>query len=277
MFKIGEFSKLTQVSIRMLRYYDEVGLLKPAQIDKYTGYRFYSVDQIPMLNKIVFLRDSGFQVSEIAGIIDHEDENFLLGQLKEKQDSIQAAIEAERGQIEKIEAAIREIQTGKQSMHYDVVLKKIPDYPVLSLRKRIPDYFSEGMLWQELTERIEKERLIIPQNTLNFAIYHDEEYLESNVDVEVCVVLAEPVRYQSSSLYRITEAVESMACLMVYGPFENIGPAYESIAHWLTEHTQYNMKGLNRQICHRGPWNEQDPNQYLTEIQIPVEIKINSD
>ena len=66
MFKIGEFSKLTQVSIRMLRYYDEAGLLKPAEIDSFTGYRFYSTEQIPVLNKIIFLRDLGFNVSEIT-------------------------------------------------------------------------------------------------------------------------------------------------------------------------------------------------------------------
>ncbi len=71
MFKIGEFSKLTQVSIRMLRYYDETGLLKPAEIDKFTGYRLYSTEQIPVLNKIIFLRDLGFTVSEIMDALNH--------------------------------------------------------------------------------------------------------------------------------------------------------------------------------------------------------------
>ena len=62
MFRIGEFSKLTQVSIRMLRYYDEVGILKPAEVDKWTGHRLYSVEQIPHLNKILYLRDSGLNL-----------------------------------------------------------------------------------------------------------------------------------------------------------------------------------------------------------------------
>ena len=66
MFKIGEFSKLTQVSVRMLRYYDENGLLKPAQTDTFTNYRLYAALQIPTLNKIIFLRDLGFTVSEIS-------------------------------------------------------------------------------------------------------------------------------------------------------------------------------------------------------------------
>ena len=69
MFKIGEFSKLTQVSIRMLRYYDEIGLLKPASIDLFTGYRMYSADQIPLLQKIILLRDTKFSTSEIKDMI----------------------------------------------------------------------------------------------------------------------------------------------------------------------------------------------------------------
>lgn len=66
MFRIGEFSKLTHVSIRMLRYYDEVGLLKPAAIDSINNYRLYATEQIPMLNQIIFLRDLGFNVKEIS-------------------------------------------------------------------------------------------------------------------------------------------------------------------------------------------------------------------
>ena len=83
MFRIGEFSKLTQVSIRMLRYYDEVGLLKPAKVDEWTGHRLYSVEQMPRLNKILYLRASGFNVSEIALAISLDD-SLLLDILDKK-------------------------------------------------------------------------------------------------------------------------------------------------------------------------------------------------
>ena len=77
MFRIGEFSKLVQVSIRMLRYYDEVGLLTPAEVDKWTGHRLYSVKQIPRLNKILYLRDSGLNVSEIALALTMDEQSLL--------------------------------------------------------------------------------------------------------------------------------------------------------------------------------------------------------
>lgn len=273
MFKIGEFSKLTQVSIRMLRYYDETGLLKPAETDKFTGYRLYSVDQIPILHRIIFLRDSGFQVSEIATALKNWDRDFIMEELRSKQKEIQASIKEELERVAKIDSAIKDLNKEQLAIYCNISLKKIQSYAALTLRKIIPDYIAEGTLWAELGEQMEREKIRLPQNTLNFAIYHDLDYKEADVDVEVCTVLPEPAAHRDSALFRETEEVETMACFMVYGSFENIGPAFESFARWLSENDRYKMAGQNRQIVHRGPWNEKDPEKYLTEIQIPVEIQ----
>lgn len=276
MFKIGEFSKLTQVSIRMLRYYDETGLLKPAQIDQFTGYRLYSVEQIHTLHKMIFLRDTGFNVSEIAVALSNWDNAFITKQLKNKRQEIESIINREQERLAKIDIAINDIMEEKISMHYNVSLKSIPSYQVLSLRKIIPNYFSEGMLWEKLFNFINEENMDIPKNSSDFAIYHDVEYKDADVDVEVCVVVNRIGESKKGFIFRETEKVETMACAMVYGPFENIGPAYETFAHWLIQHNQYKMTGQNRQICHRGPWNEKEPDKYLTEIQIPVEKQVYS-
>ena len=270
-FRIGEFSKLTQISVRMLRYYDESGLLKPAQIDQLSGYRYYSADQIPRLHQILFLRDAGFQVADIASILGRNERNYLLQELESKKEDLRNAIREQQEQIEKIEAAMEEMKDGRRAMAFNVILKQIPAYPVLSLRKIIPDYFSEGQLWKELSEIMERERYHIPQSALNFAVYHDVDFKERDVDVEVCAVVSDSEPFKESPLFRMTAAVRDMACMMVYGPFENIGPAFESFALWLSDNSQYQMTGRNRQICHRGPWNEKNSENYLTEIQIPIE------
>ena len=96
MFKIGEFSKLAQVSIRMLRYYDEMGLLKPAKIDKFTNYRLYSIDQISTLNKIIFLRDLGFNISEISVTLNNWDTEFIEKQLERKRFETEKTIRSEQ-------------------------------------------------------------------------------------------------------------------------------------------------------------------------------------
>ena len=143
MFRIGEFSRLTQVSVRMLRYYDEAGLLTPAEVNKWTGHRLYSAEQIPRLNKILYLRDSGLNVSEIALALTM-DEQSLLAQLDKKRAEIERAIQAEKEKLRKIELAKHEMQNGKGELHYNICVRSIPAYPVLSLRKVVPDYYSEG-------------------------------------------------------------------------------------------------------------------------------------
>ena len=130
MFRIGEFSRLTQVSVRMLRYYDEVGLLTPAEVNKWTGHRLYSAEQIPRLNKILYLRDSGLNVSEIALALTM-DEQSLLAQLDKKRAEIERAIQAEKEKLRKIELAKRELQRGKGELHYNICVRSIPAYPVL--------------------------------------------------------------------------------------------------------------------------------------------------
>lgn len=113
MFKIGEFSKITQVSIRMLRYYDEQRLLIPNMIDESNGYRMYSANQIEQLQKIILLRDMGFGVREIKSLL-------------------------------------YDFEHQEKKLDIDIVMKVLPMQHVISLWRIVPDYWSEGMLWEEV-------------------------------------------------------------------------------------------------------------------------------
>lgn len=291
MFQIGQFSKLTQVTIRMLRYYDELGLLKPAMIDPQSGYRLYAAAQIPTLNKIVYLRDCGFNVSEIAGVLTLNNMNkdksinnsldeplnqslnhSLIEQLEKKRLEVELTIKAEQEKLRKIEMAKKEIFNPNGNMHYQVSMKSIPSYSVLSLRKTIPDYYAEGQMWEELSSFAAKENLQFSQNTATFSIYHDLEYKEQDVDIELCVPIKNFGLHKDKGdfTYRTTEPIPNMACTMVYGDFSNIAGAYISFAQWLEQNNQYEMLGPTRQIVHYGPWNESNPENYVIEIQIPL-------
>ena len=253
MFRIGEFSKLTQVSVRMLRYYDEAGLLKPAQTDPFTGYRMYSVDQIPVLNQIVYLRDSGFQVAEIALAVRCRNQEQLLELLNRKQSQIEQNILNEQEKLKKIEISRKELAREENPLHYQITLKDIPAMEVLSLRRRIPDYYAEAGLWQELSSFIAGRKVSISASAGCFSIYHDLDYREQDVDVELCVPVEHSGPDRDGFTFRTTEAVPTMACTMVYGPFSNISGAYRSFACWLQANNHYQMSGPNRQIVHRGP------------------------
>jgi DNA-binding transcriptional MerR regulator len=286
MFQIGQFSKLTQVTIRMLRYYDEVGLLKPAMIDQQSGYRLYAAAQISTLNKIVYLRDCGFNVSEIAKALSLDNRNkdkindpldkslddSLIDQLERKRLEVEQTIEAAQEKLRKIEIAKKEIFNPNGNIHYQVSMKSIPSYSVLSLRRTMPDYYAEGRLWEELSSFAAKENIHFSQNTDTFSIYHDLEYKEKNVDIELCVPVINFGLHKDIEdfTYRTTEPIPNMACTMVYGDFSNIAGAYLNFAQWLEQNSQYQMLGPTRQIVHYGPWNESNPENYVIEIQIPL-------
>ena len=251
----------------MLRYYDEAGLLTPAEVNKWTGHRLYSAEQIPRLNKILYLRDSGLNVSEIALALTM-DEQSLLAQLDKKRAEIERAIQAEKEKLRKIELAKHEMQNGKGELHYNICVRSIPAYPVLSLRKVVPDYYSEGELLRELSAFADARKAELVGNT--FSIYHDTEYRETDVDIELCAPVKKMGTAEAPFCFRMTEAVPYMACMMVYGDFANIKGAYLAFAAWLQENSKYKMSDPMRQIVHRGPWNESDSEKYLIELQIPL-------
>ena len=270
MFRIGEFSRLAQISVRMLRYYDKNDLLKPEKVDDFTGYRYYSPNQIRDLHKIIFLRDLGYNTTEISNALKNWNRDFIYKQMENKKLEIEKNIQKEKFKVTRLKKLIKNIENERFSINYDFNIKKIPDFMVLSLRKTVPDYFCEGILWKELYEFIENNKIKLPVNPYDFAVYHDLEYKESNVDIEVCAVVEKAEKDQNSFTFHKIKGVETMACTMVFGPYEKIASAFLGFIEWISEQPEYRMAGKNRQICHRGPWNEKDPSKYLTEIQIPL-------
>jgi len=136
-------------------------------------------------------------------------------------------------------------------------------------------YYDEtGLLKPAKTDKFTNYRLYateqIPVSGDTFTIYHDMDYREKDVDMEICAPVTRMGESTNGFVYRNTESVPIMACTMVYGSFENIAGAFFSFANWLQEHNQHKMAGTSRQIVHRGPWNEESSDQYLTEIQVPL-------
>ncbi|MDF9823849.1 DNA-binding transcriptional MerR regulator [Breznakia sp. PF5-3] len=155
MFKIGEFSKLTQVTVRMLRYYDEIDLLKPSKIDENNGYRLYAIDQVPELQKILMLRDARFSINEIKDIMNNWDKDTLINHLEDKVKEIEKNIAIEKKRSRDIQKSISDIKESDDEFHYAVKIKQIPAMNVLSLRRIVPDFYAEGILWAEIYKYIE--------------------------------------------------------------------------------------------------------------------------
>lgn len=271
MFKIGEFSKLTQVSIRMLRYYDEIGLLKPAQIDKMTGYRMYHADQIPSLQRIILLKEFKFSTSEIKEALQYWNDKTISQLLQQKKMQIKKEIDEQFNRIEKINIALKDIEQNKIDYSCNVDIKKIPSMKILSIREKLLTYFDEYILWRKLYNFVKQNNIQIKSGLYNnIAIYHDIDHKDKDVDVEVGVVVNKLGKNECGFIYRETDEVEKMAYTMVKGSYANLANAYKSLAYWIEEHNESLLEAPSQQICHVGAEDTQDESKYLTEIQIPL-------
>jgi DNA-binding transcriptional MerR regulator len=271
MFKIGEFSKMVRVSARMLRYYEKNGLLVPTQIDRFTGYRMYSASQIPLLSKIVGLRDMGFGADEIKAILPrYEDRVFLRQVLVRKDQEVRCAIAAEQDKLERIAALCGQLEKENVNMVYDVELKSLPAEKVLSLREVIPAYDREGDLWEKLGAFVAANNVTCSVG--GYSIYYDEDYKESDVDVEIAVTVSEFGTEQEGFRYKELPAIQQAATVRFSGPYDGYNAAIGKLAGWVEENG-YVFDGLIRGLAIKSFANVKSPDDFLTELQVPVTHK----
>ena len=269
MFKIGDFSRLSQVSVKALRYYDEIGLLKPARVDRFTGYRYYSADQLPRLNRILALKDLGFSLEQIARLLDEElTPDQLRGMLRMKRAEIEQQLEAERERLARVEARLRQIEQEGKMPAYEVVLKRVDPIGVAAVRDVIPTYGDVSRLFGEIFACLGRKR--VRPSGPPMAIYYDPEYRERDADVEAAVPVSEPVTDGERVTFRELPGVEVMASVVHEGSYDTIGEAYSTLMRWIEENG-YRIAGHSREVYMRGPGEGIDPAHYVTEVQIPVE------
>jgi effector-binding domain-containing protein len=269
MFKIGEFSKLSQVTVKTLRYYDKIGLLKPAEVDRFTSYRYYSADQLPCLNRILALKDLGLSLDQIARLLGEElPPEQIRGMLRLKQVELQEQLEEEQARLDRVERRLRQIEQEETMPTQEVVLKKMPAQAVASVRDVVPTLSDLGQLFGEVFAHLGRHR-ITPAGP-PIGIYHDEEFREQDADVEVAVPVTGSVPEGDRVKERELPAIEEMACIIHEGSYETIGGTYGQLMAWI-EANGYRMCGPVREVYVRGPESGGDPSTYVTEIQLSVE------
>ena len=281
MLKIGDFSKLSRVSVKTLRYYDEVGLLNSSQVDRFTGYRYYSIEQIPRLNRILAFKDLGFSLEQIARLLD---ENLppaqIRGMLRMKQAEIQDQLEEEQARLRRIEARLRQIEQEDSMPTYDIVLKKVDPQRVISVRDTLPTFGDQVSLWIELANYLisRKTKAAGPSIT----IYHDPEYRERDVDLETATPVNTSLPESQRVKVRELPGIDLAAALIHKGGYDNIGQTYSALVSWI-EANGYRITGANREVyllCTANVYEDptvfgefvtENPEEFLTEIQFPVE------
>lgn len=274
MLLIGEVSKISQVSLRMLRYYDQNDIFKPKVINEENGYRYYSAEQLDELYRIVELRDLGFSVAEIKELVKQDKKEIYLPAIARKQEELEKEIKEAQSKLRRLHSLKMDIETKNAAFSYSditIVMKKIPDKDVISYRKTVANYFCEGQMWYELSQ------MLLPLGFADsnecFSLYHDTDYREEEVDIELCVVLDKVIEQIPEGLiHRQVIGCENAVSILVKGPYENISAAYRKFAYWLENHPEYRMSGPNRQVCHVSARDTTNSEEYVTELLVPLEI-----
>lgn len=269
MLKIGDFSKLSRITIRMLRHYDEIDLLKPVSVDEWTGYRYYDEAQLLTANKIRLLKDLGFGLAAIKDALANLNDNIETEKLLSIRRAELVSQEFElRERIKFIESAIKNLKQEGNFMNYVVNLKTIPQLHVACVRKVIANYMAEGELWATLMPEIEKQRCKAVTPCYAMAVYHDKEFVEKDADVEVRFAVAGDHSDTKDVKFKTIPAVEVAACLFK-GGYHQIAAVNEAIAKWANLNG-YEFNGAAFWIYHKSPYETKNPDDYLTEVCFPV-------
>lgn len=266
LYRIGEFSKLTKTTIKTLRYYDEIGLLKPDTTDRFTGYRFYGTNQLVKLHHIQSLRQIGLSIEEIKLILSgYGTKSILEKRRAELLDEIQNVQE----QLSRIEF----ILSGKeeeQFMNYQAIIKEIPECIVYSKRMTAPSYDSYFNLipaiGKKVTTKYPDLKCVVPEYC--FIVYLDGEYKEKDINIEFCEAVDKLKEDFEDIKFKKIEAVTAVS-IMHKGSYGGLRHAYIYAFKWIEENG-YVPCDNPRENYIDGIWNKESEEEWLTELQIPV-------
>jgi len=269
MFSIGDFAQAGQVSVRMLRHYDQIGLLRPARVDPHSGYRYYEAAQLRRLNRLTVLKDLGFSLDTVRTILDDEvDAAQLRGMLLLRRAELAQRITDDEHRLRRVEARLRTIESEGQMSSRDVVVKTVEPVVVAELSGVSPsdDPTDVGPVVQGLYGRL---GAAMAEQQIGLAGPGIAYYRPVGDGLEVhagCQVAPGSVSYGEVSIVELP-GIARAATLLHVGVMDEIVASYAALGTWIEEHG-YRTDGTAREVylvAHPLPQQE-----WQTEIQMPI-------
>ena len=271
MFTIGEFSRLGAISIRMLRHYDEIGLLNPARVDPVTGYREYSIAQLRDLNRIVALRELGFSLAETRRLLSGITVAELQGMLLLRRSELERQLEADRLSMARVEARLRAIEK-EDELADDIVLKFAVTQRLLAVERLIPGFGPENIVpvlnpaYDELRGVV--ERMGLTPDRVYLSCYETS----ADPDRQTTMFVGTPVPDEVTEALAPAEivllpAVDVASCVR-QGTTREVWPRIvHDVMAWIEEHG-YEHVGPGRDYYLEI--NDAEPGKQVFEIQAPL-------
>jgi predicted transcriptional regulator YdeE/DNA-binding transcriptional MerR regulator len=271
--KIGDFGRVARVSVKTLRHYQKLGLLKPAWVDRFTGYRYYTLDQLLQLNRILALKDLGFSLEEVQQLLrDDLGVAEMRGMLRLKRAELERSVRSEQARLERIERRIQQIEEHGRMPIQEVVLKNVPPRRVLGIRGVIPAYEQVQRLFAALDHYLQQQRWPLDAGTPWYAIYYDVAGDEPDIEAEVAVPLTAARRAQPPAEVHELPGAAAMACLAHAGGRESLDEAYSAILAWI-EANGFRVTGPTREVYLHEPEPAETGAVSVIDVQFPVERK----
>ena len=274
MFRIGEFAQIAQVSGRQLRFYDQLGLLRPAHTDAQTGYRYYSIRQLPKLNSILALKELGLSLEQIGPLLANEiSAAELRAMLTMKRAQLEQSLREEEARLRHIESQIVQIDRQGGIDDYDVVLKSVPSTPFLSLRSSFDNMDEVVPMVRAIAEEGTKQISPAVRDKLIVVARNDLE--DEDLDLEIGFSLTRPsnanVRIAGCRVLQAgaLPAVPAMATIVRPGTNAASHTSFGAIGTWI-EANKYEIAGPCREVFLEPVTDPPGFEGALVEIQFPV-------
>ncbi len=267
--KIGEFSQMMQVTVKTLRHYEQKGLLLPDEVDEWTGYRYYCLDQIQKLNAIRDLQRLGFTLDEIKELYEFDHHTPSLRQLNEKirstEQQLRQLIERRKKLLEWRDSR-KEIKTMEKFS-----IQSLPEIIVASHREVIPEYAALGPLcYEKIGPEMQRLGCKCPPPGYCFTIEHEKEYKPTDIDIEYCEQVEEMGEDSELIQFKHLPMIPKALCMKHVGPYERFYESYTEAFRYIEEQGM-KIAGQPRTCYVDGAWNQEDPEKWVSIIQIPIE------
>ncbi|WP_405491395.1 MerR family transcriptional regulator [Nocardia sp. NBC_00511] len=231
MFSIGDFARFGSVSVRMLRHYDEIGLLLPSEVDPCSGYRLYSADQLARLNRIVALKDLGFTLNQVAELLDGQlSAERLRGMLQLRRAQLATQVAADTARLASVEVRLRRIEKEGVMPEHEIVVKSLPATQVAELTDIAAESGETAVapIIERLFGRLSK---LIPEAGLTVSgapiVYYEE--LEEGLRVHVAHQVSGAAASVGDFGVRQLPQVPQAATLAHRGPLSELCVSFEAM------------------------------------------------
>jgi len=269
MIKIGDFARISGVTVATLRHYDESGLLKPALVVEASGYRYYRMEQLPKLNRIIVFKELGLTLNEIEHfLLSKQDAGELRDLLRQKRAESEKRMTEEFAKHQRIERRIQIIEKENAMPELEIVVKTAPSMTLATIHvhvptnEQVPELLSNA--YGNICQFLQQKGLT--QKGPCLAIWYSSPNDFTEEEVDVAIPIDKTTTGEGNVIIQEIPATQ-VASVVHNGPFEEFQECHRALMNWI-EDSNYEISGPYREIYH-----ENSEESATTEVHYPITLK----